>query len=374
MKRIYWYVMKRMMINFILLFTILFLLGALIDLVVNLDEFVKVATMSAEDEGWWSKAVAIVQVGIGFEGPRVFQMYAYLYGLVAVGAMGFTLAQMYRSRELVAIMAAGVGLHRLAVPLFLVMTALGIVQLANQEYMLPRVAPLLLRGHGESGSATAGGFRVPFTPDRRGTLLLARELDPGSETLIDPSFLERNESGRMIRRISASRGIWTEDPPGWALEGGTAIAIALDEQTGAVTPSPPVPISFYATELSPHLLTLHRYGQYLGMLSMSQLDQMLDVAGTFDGPLLRRHWYARFAMLLLNILSLLIVIPFFLTRDVMSVVTRAMWCAGAAITMMFGGALTMMLPMPGVPAMVSVFLPAVVLFPIALVRLASLRT
>ncbi|MDP6601972.1 MAG: hypothetical protein QGH76_06710, partial [Phycisphaerales bacterium] len=63
MKRLYWYIMKRMMINFILLFTILFLLGALIDLVVNLDEFVKVATMSAEDEGWWSKAVAIVQVG-----------------------------------------------------------------------------------------------------------------------------------------------------------------------------------------------------------------------------------------------------------------------------------------------------------------------
>ena len=82
-----------MTINFIVLFTLFFLLGAVIDIIVNLDEFNKIAQSSA-GEGFLTKVVSIFRVAIGFEGPRLFQVFAYLHGVIAIGAMGFTAVNM----------------------------------------------------------------------------------------------------------------------------------------------------------------------------------------------------------------------------------------------------------------------------------------
>ena len=60
--------------------------------------------------------MAVARIFLNFHGPRVFQFYSYLMGIVSIGAMGFTLAQMHQHKELVAIMASGVSLFRVAVP------------------------------------------------------------------------------------------------------------------------------------------------------------------------------------------------------------------------------------------------------------------
>jgi lipopolysaccharide export LptBFGC system permease protein LptF len=368
------YIMRRMAVNFLVLFTLLFVLGAMIDLIVNLDEFDEIARSMSADGGFITRVGAIIRVAFGFEGPRVFQVYAYLHGLIAIGAMGFTLTQMHRAREFVALMAAGIALHRVAVPIVLVMLAASVLQLVNQEVMLPRVAPLLLRGHGEASMGSAKAFMVPFTPDRSGTLLLSPSLDPLKQVMAFPTFLERDQRGRTTRRIHARSASWDEDRGGWSLRAGSVMDVEFDVTTGEVSIAAPQSIDFYRSELSPHLLTLHRYGQYLGMLGMSQLNEMLGEAAAFDEPLLRRHWFARFATIALNLLAMLVALPFFLTREPIVVMRRAMWCASAGIAMMIGGALVMLSPMPGVPSMVSVFLPAIVLLPIALGRVAAIRT
>jgi len=50
MRRLTIYIMKRMAVNFIVLFTLFYLLGAVIDIIVNLDEFGKTA-LSVSDDG-----------------------------------------------------------------------------------------------------------------------------------------------------------------------------------------------------------------------------------------------------------------------------------------------------------------------------------
>jgi lipopolysaccharide export LptBFGC system permease protein LptF len=364
-----------MVINFVVLFTLFFLLGAAIDIIVNLDEFDTIAGKKADGGSFFAHIFILLKVAIEFEGPRLFQVFAHLHGVIAIGAMAFTAAAMHKTRELIAIMAVGISLRRISIPFMFVMAGISLLALMNQEYILPKVAPLLLRDHGESGEQVAGSFPVPFTPDQNGTLLLAVSLDPESGELTEPTFLERDESGRMIKQIRAKSATWdVVTNAGWLLEGGLSVELMFDDDTSRASITPPSSIDYYSTELSPHMLTLHRYGQYIDMLGISQLNTMLDSAGAFDAQLLRRHWYSRFASILINLLVMVIVIPLFVTREPVLMSKQAMKCGAISLTILFGSTVVMLMPIAGIPAMVSVFLPVIVLFPVGLLRITAQRT
>ena len=376
MRRLTWYIMKKMTVNFIVLFTLFFLLGALIDIVVNLDEFGKTASALSADSGIFVKIFTVIQVAVGYEGPRLFQVFAYLHGVIAIGAMCFTAANMLRSREFVAIMAAGISLQRIALPFVYVMAGISVLALFNQEFMLPKVAPLLLRDHEESGSKSVSSFSVPFTKDSKGSLLLAPSVDPSTGVITEPSFLERDSIGRMVRQIKADSANWDEESnTGWILTNGVTVEIAFDVDSGQATTFAPQPIDFYETDLSPSILMLRRYSQYIGMLGMTQLNKMIDAKGAFgDETMLLRHWYSRFASIALNLLTMIIAIPFFVTKDDVVISRQAIKSGAIGLTILFGGMVVMLMPIAGVPAMVSVFLPSIVLIPIALLRGLTIRT
>ncbi len=364
-----------MLINFVVLFTLFYLLAAMIDIIVNLDEFDKSAALLAKDSGPLSRLIALFKVVISFEGPRLFQVFAYLHGVIAIGAMAFTAATMFKSNEFVAMMAAGISLRKVAAPFVVVTAFISVLALANQEFMLPRVAPLLLRGHHESSKQTAGDFQVPFTPDKSGSLLIAKSFNTLSGKLHGLSFLERDEKGRMVKQIQASTATWDmASNAGWHLVDGRAVDIYFDEDTSQATISSPIQVEFYETELSPYVLTLHRYGQFVGMLGMTQLNSMINTVGVFDIPMLRRHWYSRFASIALNLLTLLIVIPLFVTRVPIVLSRQAVVCGSISITILFGGIMFMLMPIAGFPAIASVFLPALLLLPVALLRTVGIRT
>ena len=364
-----------MLLNFIILFVLFYILGAVIDIIVNLDEFDKAARMLAKGDGFVDRVLALLSVAFKFEGPRFFQVFAYLHGVIAIGAMAFTASTMWKSREFVAMMAAGISLRLVSAPFILVSVLVSLLALANQEYILPEVAPALLREHHESSREHASSFAIPFTPDKNGTLLISPSFHPAEGVLSKPTFLIRDARGRMVRQVKAANAVWDElTNSGWLLEEGRAIDIQFDEDTEYAEISSPEHIEFYETDLSPHILTLHRYGQFVSMLSMSQLNSMLDSAGTFDKPLLKRHWYARFATILLNAMAMIIVIPLFVTRDEITLSKQAVYCGGLSIFILFGGVVFMLMPITGLPPIVSVFLPAIVLLPVALIRIVTIHT
>ena len=157
------YIVRRFLANFVILLFLLFVFAISIDLLTQLDEFLDAARVAAGPEGGVASLLTeLVKVVVNFHGPRLFQFYAYMLGLLSVGAMGFTLAQMHRHRELVAILASGVRLHRVAVPILAAALGLNLLQLLNQELLLPRMAPLLIRGHGDLGRQRARAFEVLF--------------------------------------------------------------------------------------------------------------------------------------------------------------------------------------------------------------------
>src|SRR4030095_16197065 len=95
--------------------------------------------------------------------PRLLSLFNFLLGMVLVAAMGFTCSQLVRNRELVAVLTAGKSLYRVAMPIVAVALGMTAVQGLNQELVIPRVAPLLLRDQGDAGKRNLGQSRVPPT-------------------------------------------------------------------------------------------------------------------------------------------------------------------------------------------------------------------
>ncbi|MAD78182.1 MAG: hypothetical protein CMJ51_02285, partial [Planctomycetaceae bacterium] len=188
------HIILRFLGNFALLFTLLFVFAISIDVVVQFDEFVEAAELVAERDGRWVPVVFVEGV-LDFHGPRIFQFYAFMVGLVGVAAAGFTLVQMHRSRELVAIMAAGVPLHRIAAAIIAAQVGLVLLQLVDQELILPRLATKLNRVHDRVLQPGVETFEVPLARDARGALLFASSIDPNAGTATSLLVLRRGETG-----------------------------------------------------------------------------------------------------------------------------------------------------------------------------------
>lgn len=389
------HILTRFMIDFVILAVILFMFAASIDVVLALDEFVAAAEASlGPDAGFVARAIEVVRLAVGFQAPRAFQFYGFLHGMLAIGAMGFTLARMHRHRELVAMLAAGISMHRIAMPFVVGMFVLSLGQLVNQEVFLPRVAPLLIRGHQEIGQRSVEAFPIAFTRDDRGSLLHAAEFDPAAGRLSQVTILERDQLGRTNRRLVADGATWREpsgeDAGGWMLEGGRAVRLAPGARdamdladavnAGDAAAGRPVPgrvddpdgirmvredVAFFETNLSPRSLVLRRHGGYASMLSMRQIDEILESRAMEDRESLRdslrRYRHGRFAAVVVNVLLMWLALPTFLVRGPTNLLVRALICAAVTMPAVIGSAIFMFIRIEGIPPLLSVFVPALVL-------------
>ena len=132
--------------------------------------------------------------------------------------MGFTVSQLVRHRELIAMLASGQSLYRAAVPILVVAAMLTGVQVVNQELVLPRLAPLLTRDQSKAGTHELGDASVPLTRDGLGRVWHARSFDADSGTLTDITVWERDAQGRPTALYTAEAATWAGD--GWTLEQG----------------------------------------------------------------------------------------------------------------------------------------------------------
>ena len=368
------YIVVRVLVNFIILFLLLYLFAATIDVILNLERFDEVARARLpEDAGMLRRIGTSLLLAFNFHGPQFFQFYAYLHGLVAIGAVGFTLSQMSRHRELVAMLAAGRSLFRASAPIIGVVFVLGLLQVVNQELVLPRLAPLLLRGHDQIGMEGTSAFPVPFTTDSQGRLLQSPAFDPTQETLETPSIIVRDERGRTVERIRATTASWDETQGAWMLEQGTVVRIQHGE-TDSTTASRPEPVDRYETDLSPDLLTVRRFGQYTGMLSSWQIGSLLESPDVQEADTLRRSRYARWGSILVNILVMLIALPFFMHREPANLLARSLLCAVVVVPLYLVVATFMLVPLPGISPALGAFLPVIVLLPVSLARFGWIRS
>jgi len=371
------YIARQYFTNILFLFVLLFSFVVTIDLALNLHRFINVLnkTPGAASLSTLGRFVRTIDLVADLWWPRLLQLFVFLSGMVLVGAMGFTVSQLVRHRELVAMMAGGVSLRRVARPIVVVAALVTALQVVDQEVFVPRIAPLLTRDQNDAGKHDLKQFPVPLTEDGQGRLFYAAQFDPATRTLGSARVWERDASRRMTRIVSAPSATWRDGT--WVFEGATVdvMGAPLGQATVAPAGSPSTTVTV-ATDLDPKALTLKHYSSFSQSLSWGELTEMLrtpNLEQRLHDRLIRIK-YGRVSTVIANFLTLLIVLPFFLMREPKNMVVQSLKCAPVGICSLLGSVLGASAAIPGVPPGVGVFLPVVLLAPIAVASMGSMRT
>jgi len=374
------YIARQFLLNTLALLVILCAFIVAVDATLNIDRFVNaaddLAALRGEDPGAFARMTTTAYLVFDLWWPRLLQLLPYLLGFVMVAGGGFTCAQMVRHRELVAILASGQSLRRVARPIVLVGVLLVALQVVNQEVVVPRIAPLLTRDHGDAGRRVAGADSVPLTSDGQGRLFLAARFSAREGRMDDLYVWERDENDLVARRIHAPQAVWREG--GWDLVDGVA---EHPEQTGSV---PEVePIARIETDLDPQTITTIQYAAYSQSLSFAQLGRMLrglERSGTHSELLERRRErlerlrWGRFSLALANLMGLLIGLPYFLTRVPKNMLLVSIRCAPVSLGAIMGAIIGSAAPIPGLAPQIAVFVPVLILIPMAIGLLMRVRS
>ena len=214
------FIAYRFLGNFLTIFCLIFLFYVSVDVVLQFDSYVDAAREAVDEKRFTSVWATTLLAILDFHGPRIFQFFGFMVGLATVAAAGFTLSQMQRSRELVAMLASGIPLHRVALVIFACAAFLNALQVLNQEFVIPRLASVLLREHSQILSTTKTVFQVPLTRDANDNLFSGSRLDVDRQMLDDLLVMVRDEEGKASSRIFAEAAYWDDATDSWQLEGG----------------------------------------------------------------------------------------------------------------------------------------------------------
>ncbi|HEB60814.1 MAG TPA: YjgP/YjgQ family permease [Phycisphaeraceae bacterium] len=376
------YIARQYLLNCLILLVVLCTMVVMVDMFLHLDRFTsKVVELQAMDMGVPREQVhlsaletttGVVRLAVGFYGPQLLRLFAFLLGTVLMAAMGFTFSQMARKREMTAVLASGVSLPRLAVPVLLVAVGLNVVQLVVQETVIPRYKYLIARSHGEIGEANLDAFRVPFTPDGEGRLLEARRFNEGSNTLEKLVVIERNDEHIMKALITAPFATW--DGQAWVLQDGIREEMALDSSESI---KPEVKVKRLATDLDPATLLLRKHQALRSMLSWREVSRILHKSRVLDDAMraeLQRIRWSRPVSAVNNLLMLAALIPFFLVREPKNMALQAAKAVPVGLVIGIISLIGVMMNTDPIPPQWGVWLSSAILLPIALASWSMIRT
>ncbi len=338
-----------------------------VDLFLNLSRFLEGVEKVAGENPSTPRVIGLTVLAVlDLWGPRFLQLFNYLAGFVLIAAMGFTCVSLVRRRELVAILASGVSLHRVITPFVLVALFVTLLQAVNQEALVPRVAHLLPRTPQDALRRDLGDLRVPLLRDGADRYWYAARFDLAENALHSLTVWELDDSGALVRRISAPAARW--DGRGWVLENGAVEVVGVSGSE---------PIDRLDTDLDPTALLVHRVEGYGSNLSWTQIRRTLSGPAPVD-PATRRRLdtirFGRLSMMASNLLTLLIALPFFLVREPRGMLAQSIKCAAGAGAALIGSVLGATAALPGLPVWLGVMTPALALTPIAIARISSIRT
>ncbi len=220
------YVIRNFLYAALLWFLIMMSLRIIVDMFIGMDEFVK------KDKSFWTLA------------SEIFTYYRYnslvyfteLGGLIIVAAAAFTIAMMNRSNELTAMMASGVSLHRVAVPIIICSMILGGLVVIDQELLIPQVAEKLTRKKDDVSGTKK--FPVRLAADAEGNVIYSPEFSTADNTLLEPIIVTRSknyQAGGMITG-SIARPASVNGRQGWMLENAKIARVAWQGTPWAKNP------------------------------------------------------------------------------------------------------------------------------------------
>lgn len=381
------YIARQYFFNVIALLVILFSFVVAVDVALNIGRFVKGAEENLSPGGDSLRRLTLTAVGVfDIWWPRLLQLYVYLIGLVLVAGMGFTFTQLVRNREMVAVLAGGVSLYRVMWPILAVATLMLGLKVVDQELILsnPRIAPLLTRDPGDIGQRDWSEFPVRLARDSydhqgrdsHDRVWLAQSFDPRQGAMTGVMIWERT-GGLAHNFITADRAVWRDG--GWDLTSVRQQSMEIQSgsaNAGRPAADKPTPTLRIETTLDPNALKLRQFKVVGQLLSWSQIGDMIERIpdGSPERRALQAARWSRISQLFSALLALVITMPFFLVREPKNMLLQSLKCAPVGILSLMGGVLLSTVDWPLIPPGFAVFIPVLILIPIAIAVVSWMRT
>ncbi len=368
------YIARQYLFNVLALLVVLFSFVVAVDVSLNIDKYLEAVSKIDPSAGGLRKGALVALGVLDIWWPKLLQLFNYLVGLVLVAAMGFTFTQLVRNREFVATLAGGISLHRVARSILIVAACVMGLRWVNSELILsnPKIAPLLTRDPSDIGKRSWSEFPVRLVPDAAGRVFLAEKFDPTAGVMESVTIWERDKEGLAKQAISAERAVWDKDA--WKLSGARIIPMTLSQggmATGGQLPPAPTRIM---TDLGPETLKLKRFEAFSQTLSWGQISELLRTSRPDVREKLQRVRWSRVSQTISAMLVLVITMPFFLLREPKNMLVQSLKCAPIGIVAMMGGILLSAVAWPGLPPGFGVFIPVLILIPVAIAAVSWMKT
>jgi lipopolysaccharide export LptBFGC system permease protein LptF len=191
MKTLDRYVIRSFLFCCLVVFLVFMGLRIIGDLFVNMDEFVKGDRQLME----------VLGHVVSYYGAQSLVYITELGGVTVTFGAAFTLARMNKSNELTAMLASGVSLYRVLLPILV--GSIGLVGLivVDREVLIPRIAPRLAVDRGERAETET--YQVRLMPDERKSVWYAGQFHPTEGLMKEMTVVIRSEAGRRLGLVSA---------------------------------------------------------------------------------------------------------------------------------------------------------------------------
>ncbi len=380
------YILRIFLTNFIILLTVVLTMFVAVDILIDLDEFTQAGEVYADQYG--GKLAATLVVIADFYGPLLILLYAVISGLMVFGAMGFTFLALSRSREIVAMISSGMSMYRIAAPVLVVGGVLNLLALPIHEYVIPPMAEKVSRNKAELKTPAVRHFEVPYAADGQGAVFNARKFHISEQVLEGVLVRERDDRGRVLARVEASQALWEPEHRRWRLIDGYRIqhplTVAEAEEAGtgdggegtglaATRRVAPEPVDFIESDLSPEVILARRQALFPRVLSLAQLNRLMDKR-SLDRDTIVRIAQSRFSFIMVGLLLMLIVMPFYLLREPRNLLWEGTRAALIGVPLWIIAILLLQIGVDELNPVTNAWLPVALYLPLAVWMLHRIRS
>ena len=360
-------------------------LALLLDFSFNRNKFLDLAS-ETEQAGLWALLAGIADYYF-YRAFHYFQLLAAPALLVSAAA---SMVRLNRTRELTSIKAAGVSLYRVMWPMILVALILDGFYLVNQEYIIPGISVQLARDPDDL--AVQENFPIDFVRDEHNNIIYAPTYDPNAQemraekkvfedgSVIFPArvrIFQRDSKYEALGTIEAENAKWDGARGRWVFTNG--IKLPPIEKATLINriPTGPEgePQKDYYTNIGPRQLLRHRASDFYRYMSYAELKSLAEDPMRGNRRQLQVEMHQHVTGPILNILVLLLGMPFVAAREDRSYVVSI-----AVATSLFIGVFAVRFVSTAfgnaghVGPLLAAWLPIFIVLPASILSMEALRT
>lgn len=186
------YVIRNFLYSALMWFIVFMVLRTVADLFINMDEFAKL------DKSFQEK----LSIVVNYYAIQQLAYFTELGGVIIVASAAFSLAMMNRTNELTAMLASGVSLRRVVLPIIICSILLnGLIVLDQEVLMPPNASRLAMDRDDPLGEDT---FSVRLVSDGNGAVWFSKHYAPVERKMQNPVVLLRDEEYNGLARVSGT--------------------------------------------------------------------------------------------------------------------------------------------------------------------------